>query len=237
MMKHCVVWSGGMDSTLILYDLVQKGIDVETIVFETDVFGYKKREYEDHARLEVMKYLKKQIPIKKIKLDFGASRVLGYNGGLFQQPAMISLTSVFGDDNTVYYFGYHKGDDFFTYQYHLLTAADHLLKTLGNKNIKFSFPLQHATKSDIVTSLQAKGLDKICHFCEYPEHDYTGQGFCGNCTPCKTYKDALELIDIYKRNNRSNEAYLFYEYADTFPKIEILKCEKGEDVLATPDEG
>jgi len=44
-MKHIVVWSGGCDSTLILLDLIKKGVDVEVLVFDTNRFGDGKREY------------------------------------------------------------------------------------------------------------------------------------------------------------------------------------------------
>jgi hypothetical protein len=103
-MKHTVVWSGGMDSTLILCDLVKKGVDVNAIVFETDNFGILKKEFEERARFDIMRYLKKEINVHKVKLDFPLTNGLkGYNGGLFQQPSMITLLSIFGDDDSIYY--------------------------------------------------------------------------------------------------------------------------------------
>lgn len=58
-MKHTVVWSGGMDSTLILLDLIKRNINVDAIVFETKQFGYRKDEFEETARTNIMKKIKK----------------------------------------------------------------------------------------------------------------------------------------------------------------------------------
>jgi len=213
-MKHIVVWSGGMDSTLILCDLVKKGVDVETIVFETDLFGTLKREFEERARLDIMQYLKKNIRMSKVKLDFPSDRVKGYKGGMFQQPAMIALTTVFGEHDSIYYFGYHKGDDFFSAQYKLLKASECLLDVMGSKNIRFSFPLRFSTKEDIVNTLENMGIASLCHFCEYPNTDYKMSGRCNECTPCRTYEDAKTLGNIHKRNGMSYIAILNYEFGN-----------------------
>ena len=211
-MKHTVVWSGGMDSTLILCDLVKKGINVNAITFETDNFGILKKEFEERARFDIMRYLKKEINIQKVKLDFPLTPgIKGYDGGMFQQPSMITLLSIFGVDDTTYYMGYHKGDDFFSQEYNLLRASEHILKSMGDKKIRFSFPLKYSTKEHIIASIQDKGLDKITHFCEYPNRNIA-TGRCGECVPCKTYEDALTMLDIHKRNGCYYGANFAYEY-------------------------
>lgn len=224
-MKHTVVWSGGMDSTLILCDLVKKGIDVDAIVFDTDHFGVLKREFEEHARLNIMRYLDKKINVHKVKLDFPLTNGLkGYDGGMFQQPSMITLLSVFGNDNTTYHMGYHKGDDFFAYYYELMKASDLILKTMGNKNIKFSFPLKFSTKEQIVATIQEWGLDKLTHFCEYPNQNIV-TGRCGHCVPCKTYDDALTMMDIHKRNRNGSFQFANLTYDCKFEyEQEMIKC-------------
>lgn len=226
-MKHTVVWSGGMDSTLILCDLVKRDINVDAIFFETDNFGTLKKEYEERARFDIMKYLGKQINVKKIKLDFPTDGLKGYDGGMFQQPAMITLLSIFGSDDTTYYMGYHKGDDFFAQQYELMRASEHILKVMGNKNIKFSFPLKFSTKEHIVATIQDWGLDSLTHFCEYPNQNFK-TARCGHCTPCKTYEDALTMLDIHKRNrNGSYQSVNFsyeYPFETKFNDCEEVKC-------------
>ena len=72
---------------------------------------------------------------------------------LFQQPCMIALTTIFGQCDSIFYFGYHKGDDFFAESHNILSGSQWLLISLGNKNIKFSFPLRYMTK-DIVRSIK-----------------------------------------------------------------------------------
>jgi 7-cyano-7-deazaguanine synthase in queuosine biosynthesis len=224
-MKHTVVWSGGMDSTLILCDLVKKGVKVNAIVFETDNFGILKKEFEERARFDIMRYLKKEIDIQKVKLDFPITNGLkGYNGGMFQQPSMITLLSIFGEDETTYHMGYHKGDDFFAHQYDMLKSSDLMLKVMGDKNIKFSFPLRFSTKEQIVATIQDWGLDKLTHFCEYPNRNIA-TGRCGECVPCRTYEDALTMMDVHKRNQNGTYqgAHLAYDCKFDY-ECEVLKC-------------
>lgn len=240
-MKHTVVWSGGMDSTLIVCDLIKRNIEFDAIVFDTGHFGVLKDVYEERARFDIMKYLNKEIEVHKVRLDFPLMNGLkGYDGGMFQQPMMITLLSVFGNDNTVYHMGYHKGDDFFSCQYDMLKASDHILKVMGNKNIKFSFPLKFSTKEQIVLTIQDWGLDKLTHFCEYPNRNFA-TGRCGECTPCKTYENALIMIDVHKRNGCKEYAALNYDHiifeenklvcSDNIKVVDLEPQYDGEEVL------
>ena len=215
-MKHIVVWSGGCDSTLILLDLIKKGVDVEVLVFDTNRFGDGKREYEENARFNILKTINKKIHINKISLDFSTDNVCGTGVHLFQQPCMIALTTIFGQCDSIFYFGYHKGDDFFAESHNILSGSQWLLISLGNKNIKFSFPLRYMTKDIIIGKLESLGMLDLCHWCEYPDDAIDNSGRCGKCTPCKTYSDSLDLLKKHRRNNTYNDIGLEYEYANLF---------------------
>lgn len=132
------------------------------------------------------------------------------HAGLFQQPTMITLLSVFGNDNTIYYLGYHKGDDFFSCEHDLLSASEHITSAMGRKHIKFSFPLRFSTKEGIVNSIRKYGMDSLCHFCENPTNSPTGR--CGMCSACKTYADALQLIDFHNKRGFTQYANFDYEF-------------------------
>ena len=213
-MKHCVVWSGGLDSTLILCDLVKNGYDVSVIVVECSSFGEYKMEHEKRARLNIEQYLGKKLNKQIIKLDFNNCNVFGNKPGLFQQPFMVSNISIMGENDTVYYLGYHKGDDFFSCGSEIMKASESILKVCGNKNLKFDFPLKFWTKEHIVNACDEMGITKLCHFCEYPENDSSMNGMCGKCVPCQTYKDALDISDIHKRNGIRKIAIPSYSYLE-----------------------
>ena len=230
-MKHCVVWSGGLDSTFILCDLVKNGYDVSVLIFNSINFGKEKLKYEERARLNIEKYLGKKIPSQYINLEFNGFDIFGKGPGLFQQPFMISNISLMGENDTVYYMGYHKGDDFFSSSYEIMKVSENILKVCGNKNIKFDFPLKYWTKEHIVNACNELGITSLCHFCEYPENDTTMNGMCGKCTPCQTFKDALDLSDIHKRNGTYKAAIPNYSYLEELEIVKNVSVEKDNEKL------
>ena len=153
-------------------------------------------------------------------------------GASIQQPCMIALTTIFGQCDSIFYFGYHKGDDFFAEHHNILSGSNWLLISLGNKNIKFSFPLRYMTKDIIIGKLESLGMLDLCHWCEYPDDAIDNSGRCGKCTPCKTYSDSLDLLKKHRRNHTYNDIELEYEYANLFNIEGVL-----EDLrkIADPD--
>lgn len=232
-MKHCVVWSGGLDSTFILCDLIKKGYDVSVLIFKSNNFGEEKLKYEERSRLNIEKYLGKKILSQYINLEFDGFDVIGPDPGLFQQPFMISNISLMGEKDTVYYLGYHKGDDFFSCSSEIMKASESILKVCGNKNLKFDFPLKFWTKEHIVNACDEMGITKLCHFCEYPENDSSMNGMCGKCVPCQTYKDALDISDIHKRNGIRKIAIPSYSYLEENNKSEVVSVEQKIDSTVT----
>jgi 7-cyano-7-deazaguanine synthase in queuosine biosynthesis len=83
-MKNCVVWSGGLDSTLVLHELIkQKAEDVSTISFVSDAFGSRKQELEKHARISYMKNVSKElIPNEEIPIVIPYRNIKGKNESL-----------------------------------------------------------------------------------------------------------------------------------------------------------
>lgn len=143
---------------------------------------------------------------------------------------MINFTSIFGENDSIFYFGYHKGDDFFSMQYDLLKSSDYLLKILGMKNIKFSFPLRFSSKEQIIRKLTDIGMLDLYHWCEDPRSSENMSGKCNNCTPCKLYNDTVELIKLHNKNNYIIPELQFeYEYdSELFPlKVETKTIESA----------
>ena len=204
-LSHAVVWSGGLDSTLILIDLIKRGVQPTVLTFTCDTFGgLHHQEFEKSARTEILKYIAKEysyeIPMAdNISMNYSnigiGHNVFGKDGGIVQQPYMLSMLSIFSPNNTCYHMGYHKGDDFWTYSYDIISAHKHLLAVTGNKNVELSFPLQHMTKADIIRKLQGyKFPIELCSYCYSPEYS----GPCGSCAACETYRKAMQEIAISK---------------------------------------
>lgn len=232
-MKHCVVWSGGLDSTLILYDLIKRNVDVSVITFESEVFGNSKNILEQSVRTRFLqKFSKNKIEEYTIKLDFPYTDIRN-NGGLCQQPYMISLIALYGKPDTTYHFGYHKGDDFFTWHHESMNILQNI-NTIMNKNVQVNFPLRHMHKWQIIDRIQWNGLDDYVWFCEYPENSTNGKSACGECVPCKTHEEHSQLLKMNRQTN--NFSFDLYYPENSFNAIPVqpicydeLKYDKVKD--------
>lgn len=219
-MKNCVVWSGGLDSTLVLHELIkQKAEDVSTISFVSDTFGSRKQELEKHARISYMKNVSKElITNEEIPIVFPYTNIKGKNESLCQQPFMISLISLFGKPNTIYHFGYHKGDDFFSMHSQHMKVFENISEIMGEKNIKLSFPLKFMNKWEIIDWIEYYGLENYVWKCETPENSSNGYSECGDCVPCKTFKEQREVLKLNRMDRAYNTRLVFPDYV--FPTVE-----------------
>ena len=210
--QNVVVFSGGFDSTLILVDLLEKGIKPRLLTFQCGQFGYNRHFTSEIAAQEkILEYLAK-------KYDYEPNRdymklegdIIGWSGAepsLFQQPFMLSMVSIGGRNNACYHFGYHRGDDFWPSSHNILAASEHLLAVAGQKNIMFSFPLQLLTKADIIRMLNYYHFPAdLCTFCYAP----TYKGRCGECVACKTYDKAIDEITRTSGAYKKMGADLYY---------------------------
>lgn len=213
-MTQFVCWSGGIDSTLILIDLIKKGIHPKIITFTCDIFGGSQmREFESSARTNILQYLAKEYSYEPDIFDYSeismmtknlGSEIFGKSVGLVQQPYMMSMISLFCSNNTCVHMGYHLGDDFWTYSYDIISAQKHFMRVEGGKHIEFSFPLKNMTKADIILKLKEyKFPIDLCTYCYNP----TYSGRCGHCDACKRFDSAMVEITMHKKLERD----LIYE--------------------------
>lgn len=194
--QNVVVFSGGFDSTLILVDLLEKGIKPRLLSFQCRQFGENRHfTAEIAAQEKILEYLAKKYNYEPnrdyIRLEGDMIGWTGAEPSLFQQPFMLSMVSMGGRNNACYHFGYHRGDDFWHSSHNILAAQEHLLAVAGQKNIMFSFPLQFLTKADIIRNLNHYHFPtELCTFCYSP----TYKGRCGHCVACQTYEKAMSEI-------------------------------------------
>ena len=209
---NVVVFSGGLDSTLILVDLLEKGIKPKLLTFRCEQFGTNQHFLSEVAAQEkILEFLAKKYDYEPqrdyIKLD---GEMINWNGSepsLFQQPFMASMVSLCGRSNSCFHFGYHKGDDFWNWSHNILAAQEHLLAVVGQKNIMFSYPLQFLTKADIIRNLNYRHFPiELCTFCYSP----TYKGRCGHCVACQTYEKATSEIVHMSGTYNSLSTDLYY---------------------------
>lgn len=202
-MNHVVLWTGGMDSTLILLDLYRKLKDSTynfyVLSFSCNRFGEaNKSELEKKCRENIIKkYHLERLKFINVDLNFNSNDFLGRYPGLIQQPIILTLASIFAPEDSVIYAGYHKGDDFFAIAPDLIQSNSGMLKSLGGKRISFDFPLKWLTKGNIYNILKHSKVADDCQYCEFPE-GIDGKP-CNQCVPCYTLNLAKQEIEYRKK--------------------------------------
>lgn len=220
-----LLWSGGADSTLLLYKLldVVKGTDkkIYAISVMMDGLDYRKVYKEKQCRENILDRLKSEgiynVVNEEVKLELPkTSRT--YPKGLVQPVIWLANCIPFMSDYTKLFLGYHRGDDFWYLDDKFVDALNSLALIAG-KRFDFYAPLGYMNKEDILKELNDRGIEDFW-FCEEP-NGFIGDNEnvdsverCGQCTPCKTYDRAMHIINMNKESL----------------KVDSVELEKGEAV-------
>lgn len=201
---YCV-WSGGCDSTAVLFQLLNNIPEkpIHTIAFNHHQIGEYKMQMEKQKRTEFLCWceshekFRNRIKHTDINLSNISVEISNENGCSCPQPFLWTtniLTYVLND--SLIAFGYHKGDDFFTYDIFsnwlkLCEGATYLL----GKKVSFFMPYRYSEKVDIIRILKENNIYDFTWYCEGNRPDKTA---CGYCLPCKTHEAACYMYKIDK---------------------------------------
>lgn len=217
-----VLFSGGCDSTLVLYNLIKElpnqYIKVLSInhnqvhaIAENKLARQKIK--EEFKKRELNKYL------DFLEVDINNDSSTNVIAGGVVQPIIWSTIAVlYAQNQDTIYFGYHLGDDFWMYKSEFENAIYNMAKVC-NKEIKIQYNLSYHRKADIIKELKDRGLYDLCWYCENPKNGEP----CNECLPCVTHKTGLW----------QNETFFSEEILNK--KREVSQIVLSDMVKASPD--
>ncbi len=197
--KHLLLWSGGCDSTLLLYELCKKygkkeGHSINCVSVEFWGLRSEKIKKEEESRKKFKKYLKSlgyNVNYAKVKIDLKLPKInwveQGTTSGL-QFFYWFSNILSFIDDNTSIYLGYIYNDSIWYTYSELESIINNSFRMVGCSGTLWRLPLSLKRKLEIINKLEEEGLLDFCWWCEEPVLDNKEIIECGKCTPCITYK-------------------------------------------------
>lgn len=195
---HVVVWSGGCDSTAILYAVAKKFSTKEkpviAVSYDFSHIQGMKRHKEDEAKEKFLTYCKQEglnIDHKVINLNVDMD-VYQY-GSLIQAYTWVSTLGPYLKDKTNLYLGYIRTDDI----WHQFGELKELLKSTQKylkRELNVLTPLQYREKDEIIKYLVETGIYKMTWYCELPT--LNGEK-CEYCAPCKTHEMAIMKMAYY----------------------------------------
>ena len=191
-----VLFSGGLDSTYLLYTLLQEG-DVDVFRVESINLATDKQVAEGIAFNEVLGYFNEQFENKSIKGSIRFSKTIkisisGHSENIIdfgQMPIWLfaALHEVDEARHTSVNIGYVSGDQAASSTLALNYAWDWLRVACcpTRASVVLRFPLIHVDKETILKTLPTK-LRDLVWFCDSPEKHITLNLYmsCGKCTPC-----------------------------------------------------
>lgn len=217
-----IIWSGGCDSTLVLYEILVelKARNDDRIInaysFYHSQLNDVKMIWEKQKRNRFLmwiedkgfnnKILNHEINLNKDIIKIGSNSCC--------QPAMwVSQILPIIEDNSVLFAGYHMGDDFFTYKvFRQWLKAFTSISNLFGKKTDFCVPLIYRSKNEIIKDIKnVNGLYENTWWCE----NASGKP-CGCCDPCINHEVALIYFEKQKVK----------DYINTIEVKDIKKADK-----------
>jgi len=200
-MRHIVVWSGGMDSTVLLHYVARYAATVERpVVALTLDHPYLHRDQmrmQEIAQTEYLAWAKKKglciqhTVVKLVLRGEAEDQTWG------QPPMWLShLAPLFGDKDKIY-FGYLKRDVF----WHGVEEWDWAWKGLDKlyrRETTYVCDFEYKEKWEILQKLQEYRIPKRCWWtCEHPD----GKKPCGRCHKCRELEHAKIELAWLKEND------------------------------------
>lgn len=181
-MTELVLWSGGMDSTLLLHQLLNQfpNDHITAISVIGGNVGYDRLKQEKKAKKELLKRLASRVDYKEINVKTDLKIIT------WQMPIWLSHVLPYLKDGDTLNMGYLSSDGFtfFSSRENFKTAFDAMMKLQGKKDTKIIFPLEGWTKGDVIKDLKKARLLKYCWYCGIPKKGRP----CGKCMKCISVK-------------------------------------------------
>ena len=181
-MTELVLWSGGMDSTLLLNQLLDQHPNehVTAISVISEHLGDARLRQERKAKKKLLKRLPNRIDYKEIDIKTDLKIIT------WQMPVWLSHVLPYVEDGDHLNMGYLSSDgfSFFSSRENFKTAFDAMMKLQGKKETKIIFPLEGWTKGDVIKDLKKAKLLKDCWYCGTPKKGKP----CGKCMKCISVK-------------------------------------------------
>lgn len=216
--KHFVLWSGGCDSTLCLYELLDYyGADNVVAVSMKypwlDVTKWNnEKKYRDAFKAKMRLKGDKYSEFEHFEIDIAMNAVgdvdhgsiIGKGYGLPQAIGWMFSIPISMNPGSYLYLGSIKEDDLTMYNSEYEELFRLVCKILG-RDLYLRQPYLYFRKADIIERLIKYGIYDCTWSCEMPN----GLGKrCNHCTPCKTHMNAILYLSEYSEDTLVKETCL-----------------------------
>lgn len=198
--RKLIVWSGGCDSTLVLFEELVRSrargyradqAVVRTVSFVVDRIGAQQE--QETARRRIVAKLRSDGHVfreETIRVTFGES--VRFRA---QPQTLMSLACSILESDEDLVFGWIRSDDAFHSMQSLRRAFDALRDaepSYSSSTSRLLTPLEWMTKGTVIERLRRANLYELTWWCEEPSVPGVA---CNHCVPCEAHATALWKID------------------------------------------
>jgi 7-cyano-7-deazaguanine synthase in queuosine biosynthesis len=186
-----LLWSGGCDSTLVLWNLLQdqspSSQPIRTLAILHPSLGAN--EEQSAARAAILARLAERsfrVCHTDVSISQAGSAYPTCHGGIIQPIVWLSIAIPYLLDEDDLYTGWVRGDDVWHHKTEVRWIFDYSTQML-NKRGKLQYPLEYTHKSEVIDLLRRAKLMDLVWWCESPVQSKP----CGLCGSCVTHAEAL----------------------------------------------
>lgn len=198
MKNHYIFWSGGLDSTILLYELA-KNSSKEHHVSAISFVGHPQINSAQHkcekkARQKFMRLANKnKFHIYEYYINIDTSLTM-YGCGPNQATVWLMHALPYIYPNSILHFGYIKSDDLWHSRHEFLNVIKSFnkLKNYAKKEqIKVKFDYEFTNKASLLRKAKDyKITNDMYWYCESPKKNGRKYDVCGTCECCLRHKEA-----------------------------------------------
>ena len=171
-----VTFSGGCDSTLVLYTTLMRKLrgeindEIQILTINCNQIPAQKE--QRRARTRILEEFKKReltnYSINEISIiTSDSSSGIRFDYGLIQPIVWLTLAPLYVANNGKLQMGYHRGDDFWGKRYNAEESFNKSCFVMCKK-CEIEYPLEYNTKAEIISLLKQRDLYDLCWYCEHP---------------------------------------------------------------------
>ncbi len=187
MSREVVIWSGGMDSTLILHNLAKESTEENPIyaytISELSNINSLQLEAQELAQNNYLKFAKEKgfyiihlkIKVEELQVSYPMDQTTAW--------ACLIIPSIKPNDKI--HFGYIRGDDFWHYKnaFENFIKYGSILKGISDEQLpSLVFDFEWKKKHEIIASYEGQNIPIDCFWtCDEVKENFKSCGYCNKC--------------------------------------------------------
>ena len=193
-MKEIVLFSGGLDSAYLVYNLLKEGkTNLVLVHCQPHYIDQKKLKLEKIAIDKLIKFYKNEFENCNIRLEYIKTDIETKLNGYdlkeysiirgYPQPIawLFNVLFLAGGQESNVYIGFNGNDDMVNFKKDFDKVVNSVNKFFKNK-IELKMPLMNKSKNEIIYECISKGMFELSHWCETPEYNDKN---CNHCNCCE----------------------------------------------------